>query len=513
MPLTGTMGAILETQADKNPDAPFLTVVGQASCSFGDFNKAVNQAAHGLRDLFAIGPGDCVAIMMRNSIEFCIASYALKKLGAVEVAINTDFRGPGLAHAVNLTGATIALTDAASADALSAIADSLSQLASLVVTGDDAPSTPARYGVRRWNDCLSANDQNPARGDIHDGMAAVLFTSGTTGPSKGCMLSHKYATTLAEQFIEACRITSKDCLYCPFPLYHIDAAYLTVLPALMAGCRAVISPRFSASRFWDEVRSTGTTVFDFMGATLTIMDKQPPRPDDADNPVRLAWGVPMPSDQARHAFEERFGLHLVHNYGLTDGGCPCWESLDVPEPEGSCGIPRYPFDVQIVDEHDSPLEPGSIGEIVIRPLEPDVTMRGYWGMPEQTAEIYRNGMLHTGDLGRMDDEGHLFFVSRRKDVIRRRGQNVSAWEVEQVVLQSEKVAECTALAVPSELSEDEVKIVIVLRDGAHLTLEELQGFCAGKMASYMIPQILQIVDEIPKTPTGKAQRYKLENGV
>lgn len=507
------MGAILETQADKYRDAPFLTVIGQASYSFGDFNKAVNRAAHGLRDLFAIGPGDCVAIMMRNSIEFCVASYALKKLGAVEVAINTDFRGPGLAHAVNLTGAKIALADAASADALSAIADSLSQLASLVVTGDDAPSIAARCAVRRWNDCLSADDQNPVRCDSHDGMAAVLFTSGTTGPSKGCMLSHKYATTLAEQFIEACRITGKDCLYCPFPLYHIDAAYLTVLPALIAGCRAVISPRFSASRFWDEVRSTGTTVFDFMGATLTILDKQPPGPDDADNPVRLAWGVPMPSDQARHALEERFGLHLVHNYGLTDGGCPCWESLDVPEPEGSCGIPRYPFDVQIVDEHDSPLEPGSIGEIVIRPLEPDVTMRGYWGMPEQTAEIYRNGMLHTGDLGRMDDEGHLFFVSRRKDVIRRRGQNISAWEVEQVVLQSEKVAECTALAAPSELSEDEVKIVVVLRDGVHLTLEELQGFCAGKMAGYMIPQILQIVDEIPKTPTGKAQRYKLENGV
>jgi crotonobetaine/carnitine-CoA ligase len=508
MALRPDIGSILETQADKLGDAPFLTVPGHGSLGYSAFNAVVNRFAHGLRERYAVESGDPVAIMMTNCLEFCIASYALKKIGAVEVAINTDFRGVSLAHTLNLTSTTLALVDESSLEAILAVSDNLGSLRKVLVTGEGSVKSGG-LDAARFDECLTPNAGNPQREVNESDLAAVLFTSGTTGPSKGCMLSHRYAIQTAETFVDACRVTADDGLYCPFPLYHIDAAYLTLMPALVAGARAIIGRGFSASRFWDEVRSTKSTIFDFMGATLTILDKQPPRPDDVDNPVRLAWGVPMPPDMVRRSFEERFGLRLVHNYGLTDGGVPCWESLDVPEPEGSCGIPRDPFDVLIVDADDNALPSGETGEITIRALSPDVTMTGYWGMPEQTAEVMRNSLLHTGDLGWMDADRHLFFVSRAKDVIRRRGQNISAWEVEQVVLTHDQVVECTALGVPSELSEDEVKAVVILRDGAELTLEELQEFCAGKMAAYMIPTVLQVVDEIPKTETGKPQRYKL----
>jgi crotonobetaine/carnitine-CoA ligase len=508
------LAAALETRARLTPGRTFLATPGQGSTTFGDFNRSVNRFAHGLRERFQLQTGQTVAIMMRNCDEFLVASYALKKLGVIEVAINTDFRGPGLVHTLNLTQAQVLIVGADLIEHVVAVADELPHLREIIVRGADdlqAVGGPDQWSVAALGDVYVERDDDLPSASRHR-LSAVLFTSGTTGPSKGCMLSHRYALLNAQSHAEALGYTEDDCLYNPFPLYHLDASYLCVLPAILVGCRAAISSRFSASRFWDEIREVGATVFDFMGATLTITANQDPRPDDRDNPVRLAWGAPMPEPTKRKEFEDRFDLRLVHNYGLTDGGAPCWGSVTEEEPPGACGKVIPHWDVRIADQDGFALPPGEEGEILIRPLTPGAVMDGYWGMPEQTLETFRDLWLHTGDIGRMDEEGHLYFVSRQKDAIRRRGQNISTWEIEQVIDAHPDVLESVALGVPSELSEEDVKVVAVLRDGSRLTAEALIAFCDDKMAKYMIPEYVEFVDEIPKTATGKPQRYLLAAG-
>lgn len=497
------LATALEDRARRTPDRCFLATPGRPEVTFGEFNARANRLAHGLSTW--VSRGDCVAIMSHNCNAFVEASYALKKLGAIEVAVNTDFRGPGLAHMLNLTEARVLIVADDLLPAVEAIADDLPHLRDVFVIGD---TTSSKWNARALEDAHADDDTNPPATNHHD-VASVLFTSGTTGPSKGCVLSHRYALINAQTHIDALELTEDDCLYNPFPLYHLDASFLCVVPAILTGCRAAVSRRFSASRFWDEIREVGATVFDFMGATLTIIAKQPPKPNDADNPVRLAWGVPMPEPDARRAFEQRFGLKLVHLYGLTDGGVPCWESIHAPEPPGSCGKAREHWELKIVDDDGVERPPGEPGEIVIRPVTPGAIMDGYWGMPEETLKAFRGLWLHTGDIGRKDELGHAFFVSRQSDAIRRRGQNISAWEVEQVVNSHPGVLESVAYGVPSELSEEEVKVAVVLRDGAELTEEQLREYCAGKMAKYMIPAFVDFRAQIPKTATGKVQRYKL----
>lgn len=507
--MDGDLGTLLERRAEEVGDRPFIVMADDVRLTFGEFNERVNNLAHGLVDA-GVAPGDRVAIMLGNSLEFLLASYALKKLGAVEVAINTGFRGPGLAHVVNLTEARLLITQDEFVMPIGAVLPELAHVRTIVLV-DVEPG--ARRGllpgldVGRFSDLMTARGDNPRRAVRSSDLATVLFTSGTTGPSKGCMLAHRYGVSTGEVIARSLRLRPDDCLYCPFPLYHVDAAFLTVAPAIVLGARAAIGARFSASRFWDEVREFDATVFDFMGATLTILWKRDPRPDDADNPVRLAWGVPMPS--WRRGFEERFGLRVVHGYGLTDGGMPCWEDPDGDEPHGSCGRTQHPYELKIVDEQDRVLGAGQVGEIVLRPLEPDVVMQGYWGMPEATLRTFRNLWLHTGDLGRLDEAGHLFFEGRKKDAIRRRGENISAWEIEEVLDSHPAIAEAVAIGVPSELTEEDVKVCIVLKPGYRLAEDDVREYCRPRMARFMVPEHIEFLDEIPKTPTGKPEKYKL----
>jgi crotonobetaine/carnitine-CoA ligase len=338
-------------------------------------------------------------------------------------------------------------------------------------------------------------------------VAMLLFTSGTTGPSKGCVLSHRYAIRQGELLAEHLRITSSDVLYSPFPLFHADAATLTVVPAMVMGATAALGRRFSASGFWEEVRAFEATVFDFMGATLSILWKQPRRSDDSDNPVRLAWGVPMPA--WADEFEARFGLKLLEVYGLTDAGVVAFYPYDEERRPGACGRPVHPYDVRVFDADDRELHAGQIGEIVVRPLEPSVTMAGYHGMPSETLSVFRNLWLHTGDRGYFDDDGYLYFVGRNTDSIRRRGENISAFEIEEVVLAHPDIVEAAAVGVPSELTEEDVKLCIVPRAGARISPRELIEFCKPRMARFMLPRYVEVMTELPRTQTQKVEKYRL----
>jgi crotonobetaine/carnitine-CoA ligase len=502
-----TIDRLLAAQARNSPDACFLRFADQ-DLTFDDVHRRSTALAGGLAAT-GVRRGDLVPVLMPNRAEFVVSWFALCKLGAVATLINTAMRGPALAHAMNLAEARLAIVDDSLLASIEAIRDRLVHLRRVIVTRGSADrATVGGFEVEQLAAVESSavgTDLAPVT-DEHD-PAMVMFTSGTTGPSKGCVLSHRYAVRQAGLMVEHLQLRDDDVLYCPFPLFHLDAAVLTVMPALVLGTTAAIGGRFSVSGFWDDVRSFGATVFDFMGATLTMLHKVPARPDDIDNPVRLAWGVPVPEFAAE--FEARFGLKLVELYGSTDVGVPIYHPVDEPRRPGSCGRAIASYEVQLFDERDVPVPVGSVGEIVIRPNEPSLMSRGYYGMPDATVAATRDLWFHTGDLARQDDDGYFYFVGRRVESIRRRGENISAFEVEEVVKLHPHVIDAAAFGVPSELTEDDVMIAVVARTGAAVDPAELIEFCRERMARHMLPRYVDLLPELPRTPTEKVEKRTL----
>ena len=508
-----TIDTLLATRAETHPHACFLRFAG-AEYSFDEMHRWSDHLAAELADL-GVRRGDLVPVMMPNCAEFVASWFALCKLGAVATLINTAMRGPALIHAFNLSNATIAIVDRSLLEPLASVRSSLRHLMRVVVNGD-CSAADQLAGLEATPFAIAASaTRAPARLDtaIHPfDPAMVVFTSGTTGPSKGCVLSHRYAIRQAESMIEHLGLQPDDVLYCPFPLFHLDATVLTVMPALVLGTTAAIGRRFSVSGFWPEIREFDATVFDFMGATLTMLHKVAPEADDRNNRVRLAWGVPVP--EFADEFETRFGLHMIELYGSTDAGVPIYHPVDVARRPGSCGRVVDGYDVRLFDDNDSEVATGSVGEIVVRANEPSIMSSGYYGMPEATVAANRNLWFHTGDLARRDDDGYFYFVGRRAESIRRRGENISAFEIEEVDKLHPAVLDAAAYGVPSEFTEEDVMVAVVPRPGHVADPRALIEFCEGGMARHMIPRYVDIVDHLPRTPTEKVEKRTLvERGI
>jgi carnitine-CoA ligase len=473
--------------------------------TYGEFDALANRFANGLRRL-GIVKGEFVALMLRSGEQYLVASYALKKIGAVEVALNPEFRGPSLARAINLAPAAVLISSREMLEPLATVAAELEHVRRVVMT-DAAPSDAeaAMPGVDAltFAELVSSDESRPAR-DVRDtDLQAILFTSGTTGVSKGCMASHRYAIRFAESLIDPLGLTSEDRVFTPYPLSHVAAAYMDVLPQILVGGSAAVVPRFSASRFWDEVRETRATLFMVMGTLGKILLATDPSPSDRDHHVKRVWGGPMPFDT--DVFEERFGVELLRGggYSSTDAG-------SVGLPQSSRGLPptctgkvNPSYEVRIADDDGYPVPTGAIGEILVRALEPDIMAKGYLGMPEATLEARRDLWFHSGDLGFFDDDGHLHFVGRKQERIRRGGENVSAYEVEEVIEAHPAVAEAAVVPVAAQMGEDDIHAYVQLREAAELTADDLREFCIGQMAKYMVPTRFVFVRELPKTHTGK----------
>lgn len=503
-----TIPELLAVQARAHPDRCFLRF-GQLDLTFAEVDRWSDGVATWFESL-GIREGDLVPLMMPNVAEFVVSWFALCKLGAVATMVNTAMRGPALAQALELTRSDTMIIDASLLDSVRAISGELTHVTRLAVLGEVHLETgkagfqivpfPARVLV-------DEGAPRPLRPMHETDAAMVMFTSGTTGRSKGCLLSHRYAVRQAELMVEHLRLVSDDVLYSPFPLFHLDGSVLTVMPALVLGATAAIGDRFSVSGFWNEVRMFKATVFDFMGATLTMLHKAPAQVTDADNRVRLAWGVPVP--EFAEEFERRFGLQLVELYGSTDAGLPIYQPLNERRRPGSCGRVISSYDVQLFDESDRPVAPGAVGEMVIRPNEPSIMSQGYFGMPEATMVANRNLWFHTGDLARRDDDGWFYYVGRRAESIRRRGENISSFEIEEVLKLHPDVLDAAAYGVPSELTEDDVMVAIVARPSASLDPASLIEFCRDRMARHMLPRYVEFVNGLPRTLTEKVEKQTL----
>lgn len=495
-----TLNAALQRAVDQWPDAVFLRIEGR-EVTFVGFEAQVGRLATGLADA-GLGPGDRLVVFMRNSLACLHTWFAANRLGAVWAPVNTEFRALTLGHVVELADPRVVVVDADLLAPLQAVLRQRSLSPQLFLNPVDG--FPA--DGRPLDELYVGDPVQPVAARFSD-LAALLFTSGTTGRSKACMLSHQYFVTQATVLLRDFRLRHDDVLYCPFPLFHADATALTTVPALLLGATAAIEQRFSVSRFWDQVRGHGATVFDFMGATLSMLHKADPSPEDADNPVRLAWGVPVP--EWVEDFERRFDLQVVELYGSVEASIPVTQPLSEPRVRGSCGHVTDGFEVRIHDRDDLPVPPDTPGELVVRPLAPSVMFDGYFGMPEATVTAFRNLWFHSGDRARMDENGNVFFIGREKEAIRRRGENISAFEVEESVLLHPDVLECAAIGVPSPLTEEEVKVCVVARAGSSLTAEQLVEHCEAQLARFQVPRYVEFLDALPKTPTGKPEKYRL----
>lgn len=492
-----TVGGLLARAARERPDDVLFTFERREH-TVGEVDARVDALARNLREA-GVGPGTRVALLMATSPEYLYGWLALARLGAVEVPINTAYRGDLLRYQLEKARVSLAVADRGPLlDAIDAVRGEVPTLGEVF----DFPGTYSDLLTDRAEPAGGAGTDVPGPGDI----ACVLYTSGTTGPSKGVLLSHHQQVAFGHFFAEITGLGPEDVLLNYSPFFHISGKFAT-LGCLLTGARMVLRSRLSIDRFWDEAREFGITAFVAIGGVCHMLHGRAPRDDDADNPVRVVYAVPAPAE-IYHDFEKRFGLKIVEAYGSTETNLVVNSSLDESLP-GACGRANPIFDVRIVDEDGDDVPDGVSGEIVVGCPDPLLLSAGYDGMPEATATAWRGGRFHTGDRAVRDETGAVWFKDRIKDSIRRRGENISSYEVERLVNSHPAVAESAAVGAPSELGEEEVRVVVVLRDGATVTAEELFLHYADSMPYHMVPRFIDIVDELPRTPTDKVEKYKL----
>ena len=464
--------------------------------------------------------GDRVLLMAPNRSEVILAWFGSALAGMVEVPINTAYAGAFLEHQVRTTAPTVAVIAAEYAERFTDGDDAYGSIDRFYVLDGGAASEravallrPAGFEARTWEELTDhpAADLLPEVA-THD-LASIFFTSGTTGLSKGVMMPHAHMTFFADECVSLTRLTDRDTYMCVGPLFHGNAQFLAAYPALIAGARFVLREKFSASRWVDQLRESRATVTNFVGVMMDWTYKQPERRDDAVNELRCILAAPTASS-ILDALRVRFGVEaFVEVFGLTETAAPFLSPYGQERPPGAAGLlaSRF-FEVRLVDpETDREVPVGEVGELVVRHKQPWTMCTGYYGMPEKTAEVQRNLWFHTGDGLRRDEDGWYYFVDRLKDAIRRRGENISSYEVEQAVLGHPDVLECAVVPAPaaSEAGEDEVAVFAVVVTGSATGVEEIRGWCDRKLPAFARPEHITLVDELPMTPSGKVRKVEL----
>lgn len=508
-----TIGRILADKAAYQADRPWL-LWQDRRYTYGDLEHMTNRYANGFKAL-GIGKGDHVAVMLPNCVEFFWVIWGLGKLGAVAVPINTAAKGELLRYFIDQSDSTWVVVEEEWAGRVAAIGDELPKVKGYFYLGPKPVSDSALHGLHaartELRELESGSPEAPPIDAVrYSDLHLIMYTSGTTGPSKGVMSPHSQGHCVGWSLAKYYGYQPDDVLYTCLPLFHGNALWYTCYAALWADAAVALAPRFSASQFWDDIRRYGATQFNSLGAMTNIICKIPPSPQDREHRLRQCMTVPVPKEIYQE-FQTRYGLTITSVYAMTETfAVTLFTPDDPPSKAGSAGKTRGYAEIQIVDSEDRALPPGQTGEICVRTLEPGLMMAGYYRMPEATLKEMRNLWFHTGDRGHVDADGYLYFVDRTKEAIRRRGENISAYEVELIISKHPKVMEVAAIAVESELTEDDVMAYIVLKPGETATPQEIVQFCGENMAYFMVPRFIEFIDALPKTPSEKIEKYKLK---
>jgi len=498
-----TVHGLLLSRCALHPDRTFL-VFEDRRYSYAEFTAQARRAASALQAL-GIGRGDRVALMVSNRPEFMFLWFGCSMLGAVEVPVNTAHRGDFLSYVLDRAECRAIVSEAAFWPQLAPVIERARTLEHVVLL-DGRPAYDGRLRLSAF-ETLPADEQVAPVDLDADSPHAITFTSGTTGPSKGAVMPQRFPLLVGEIIARVVKYTPDDVLYNALPLFHGNAQFLSTIPALLAGAQVVLARKFSVSRFWDEVRQFGCTEFNYIGGIIPMLMKAEPSPRDRDHPVRVMMGAGAPRELFRK-FEQRFGVRLIEGYGMSEIGIPLI-TLDTATPPGSCGAPHPWYDVLLVDEAGGEVPDDTPGELLVRPRGLSGMMLEYYGMPERTVEAWRDLWFHTGDYLKRDASGNFWFVDRKKDALRRRGENISSWEVEQVINAHPDVLESAAIGVPADVGEDEVMVCVAPKPGRVLDPAQLTSFCAERMAPFMVPRYVRIMSVLPKTPTERVQKFEL----
>lgn len=501
---------VLAFQAEARGEQPYVTMVDGDILTYSQARADADRVAGFLAGL-DVAPGDTVAVFAAGGLDYIRIWLGLGRLGAILVALNTDLKGAFLTHQLQNAAARLVIIDPAFVPALAEIADALPELGTVVLTGQSAGEP---VGGRRmiafagWRAAAPYAGPMPGYRDI----AAIIYTSGTTGPSKGVLIPQAHAYLFGLGMIDNHAMTEADRFYVTMPLFHVNALYLQLYSTLIAGASAVLRPRFSASNWLADVRRHRITITNLLGSLAAFIFATPPGPEDRDHCLRVIHSAPNPPEHDR-IWRDRFGLpEVMSGFGMTEVNLPIYGPMGRVRP-GTAGVVygRY-FEVEIRDpETDQPLPPGSVGEIMVRPRVPFGFMAGYHRMPDKTVEAWRNFWFHTGDAGIMDADGYFTFLDRIKDCIRRRGENISSFEVEEAILRLPGVREVAAFAVPAAMvgGEDEVMIAVVTDPAAGIAASAIAAFAEQALPRFAQPRFIEVVESLPRTPTAKIQKNKL----
>jgi acyl-CoA synthetase (AMP-forming)/AMP-acid ligase II len=493
-----TLPDLLRFRAHEDPDRTFVRQRDRGF-TFGEFDARTDAIAAGLAEL-GVSPGDVVSVFLPNCLEFLEAWWAILKAGAVFGPVNPAYTGTEAGYVIGHSRAVALVTDARGADVVAPVRGDLEQLREVI-------SIDGGGGGVALDALAAATSSPPEPSRAPDDLASILYTSGTTGKPKGAMLSHRNLLVNTTQGAELVPLTKGERVGMLLPLFHANAQVVTTLIPLMIGCEVAMWERFSAKQFWPMVAELEPVTISAVPTILAAVLHAENAPD-AENSLRyVICGAAPLSVELLQAFQERFGIRILEGYGLTETGCiasinPYYGERKV----GSIGLPIRGQRMEIRTDDGEQVATGDRGEIVIK--GPNV-MQGYLHNPEATAESIRDGWLHTGDVGYVDEDGYFYIVDRAKDMIIRGGENIYPREIEEVLYAHDGVLECAVIGIPDEVRGEEVLAVVVATPGAELDTEALAEHAAHHLARYKLPVRYELHDELPKTPTGKISKAPL----
>lgn len=511
-----TMGRVLGEKAQRLGDKVFLTYLPDGRrYTYRQIDDLTRRVGNGLLGI-GVPYGGHVAVLMENRPEQILAQWGICRAGMVTVPVNTGAKGHLLAYLLAHADCVAVVVERDLLGRVAEVAPLVPQLRHVVVLDDRreepsaAPEHPIPGEVRcsDFRGLLSAPATPPEREPSFKDTAILMFTSGTTGPSKANIFCHAQLVYYGLDVATHHDYVPDDVAYVYLPLFHGNAFLGSTMGCFMADASIALASRFSVTQFWSDVRRSGATLFNCLSSVVNFLWNQLPSDGDRDHKVQRVHLAPVPG-MARD-FEERFGVTIMSAYALTDFGmATSYNTRSRRDKLGSVGLPRLHVELKIFDDEDQEVGPGVPGEIVLRHRIPWCSTLGYYKAPEATLASRRNLWFHTGDRGVVDRDGYVWFTDRLKDAIRRRGENISAYEVEEAIRSHPAIEDVAAYPVKAESSEDEVAVSVILKPEAAMAPEDLIRHCDRNLAYFMVPRYVDVVDAFPRTVNQKVEKHKL----
>ncbi len=510
----GSIGNLVRQKAVENGNKIWLEFQDGRKFSYSDVDKMSDKIASSLIE-HGISKGERIGIFAYNSPEWILSYFSILKSGAIPVTVNTAFIKDPLAYNLDVPGVSVLFLDWRLEEQFLQIADNLKKIRTVVLIGSNNREKfrNKNLAVLTYDEIISNSGNR--RIDL-DGKwgdpSAMILTSGTTGKSKVVVETNAQFIATAMDMIDAGGITSQSRIYVYLPLFHIMALDLATISSLLGNATMVLVEKLNPVNFWEDISRYGITHFHAVGPIFEILLKQKESEKEKNHGKLVA--IAYSSGEIWNMCRERFHIFITGGYGGTESGIPVTspysDVIREKNPPGSCGKPAPPFEVAIVDQNDRLVRAGETGEILIRPKLPWVTFKEYYGMERETLNAFRDLWFHTGDLGRYDENGYIYFVDRAKDAIRRRGENISSFEVEQILLKHNGIRDVAVIPVKMESGDEEVMAAIVPLSG-QLKAEDVIDYCVENMPAYWIPNYIMFMDSLPKTPTGRTEKYRIRN--